>query len=406
MVAAMMTDLLNDTPQSRPVIRFEKGRSKRFRSGHPWAFSNEIQMTAEAKALPPGTLVTLIDAGDEKLGVASFNPRSLIAARLLCSDWRQPIDEAFVVHRLGQALALRETLYDSPWYRLVHSEADGFPGLVIDRYGDVLTCQVNSAGMELLIPVIVAALTRLLAPRAIVLKNDAPVRTLEGLELYDRMALGEIEGPVEVRENGLTYYADLVQGQKTGWFFDQRDNRAFMASLAKGRSALDVYSYGGGFAVAMATAGATRVVAVDRSAEALDLASRAAQANGVTISTARAEAYAELARLDAAQDRFGIVVVDPPAFVKSRKDLTTGAKGYRKLARLAAPLVEPGGFLFAASCSHHMPADGFFEETMLGVLQAGRTGRIIRISGAGSDHPLHPLLPESAYLKALVMLVD
>ena len=211
---------------------------------------------------------------------------------------------------------------------------------------------------------------------------------------------------MEVQENGLTYYADLVQGQKTGWFFDQRENRAFMASLAKGRSALDVYSYGGGFAVALAAAGATRVVAVDRSAEALDLATRAAQANTVQIATARAEAYAELARLDAAQERFGIVVVDPPAFVKSKKDLAAGAKGYRKLARLAAPLVEPGGFLFAASCSHHMPADGFFEETVLGVLQSGRTGRVIRVSGAGPDHPLHPLLPESAYLKALVMQVD
>ena len=356
--------------------------------------------------MPPGTLVTLIDAGDEKLGVASFNPRSLIAARLLCSDWRQAINHDFLVQRLGKAIALRDTLYSRPWYRMVHSEADGFPGLVIDRYGDVLTLQVNSAGMEALTPLLIEALTTLLSPRAIVLKNDAPVRTLEGLELYDRVEVGEISGPVEVQENGLTYYADLVQGQKTGWFFDQRENRAFMASLAKGRSALDVYSYGGGFAVALAAAGATRVVAVDRSAEALDLATRAAQANTVQIATARAEAYAELARLDAAQERFGIVVVDPPAFVKSKKDLAAGAKGYRKLARLAAPLVEPGGFLFAASCSHHMPADGFFEETVLGVLQSGRTGRVIRVSGAGPDHPLHPLLPESAYLKALVMQVD
>ena len=395
-----------DIPQTRPLLRFEKGRSRRFRGGHPWAFSNEVQMTAEIKALPPGSLVTLIDAGDEKLGVATFNPRSLIAARLLCSDWQQTIDEAFLIRRLSQAVRLRDTLYDRPFYRLIHSEADGFPGLVIDRYGDVLCLQVNSAGMEMLTPLLIQALNTLLSPRAIVLKNDAPVRTLEGLELYDRVAQGEITGPVEVQENGLTYYADLVGGQKTGWFFDQRENRAFMASLAKGRSALDVYSYGGGFAVAMAAGGATRVVAVDRSAEALDLCGRAAAANTLTIETARAEAYAELARLDAAKEQFGIVVVDPPAFVKSKKDVAAGSKGYRKLAKLAAPLVEAGGFLFAASCSHHMPADGFFEEIAAGVLQAGRSGRIIRVSGAGPDHPLHPLLPESAYLKALVMQVD
>ena len=398
--------MTEDNPSTRPLLRFEKGRSRRFRGGHPWAFSNEVQMTPELKALPPGSLVTLIDAGDEKLGVATFNPRSLIAARMLCSDWQQVIDEDFVVRRLAQAVALRDTLYARPWYRLIHSEADGFPGLVIDRYGDVLCLQVNSAGMEMLTPLVIQALNKLLSPRAIVLKNDAPVRTLEGLDLYDRVAQGEIAGPIEVQENGLTYYADLVDGQKTGWFFDQRDNRAFMASLAKGRSALDVYSYGGGFALAMAAGGATRVVAVDRSAEALALAAKAAAANNLNLSTVRAEAYAELARLDAAQERFGIVVVDPPAFVKSKKDLSAGAKGYRKLARLAAPLVEPGGFLLAASCSHHMPADSFFEETALGVVQAGRTGRVIRVSGAAPDHPLHPLLPESAYLKAVVMQVD
>ncbi len=395
-----------DNPQARPLLRFEKGRSKRFRAGHPWAYSNEVQMTAEVKALPPGTLVTLIDAGDEKLGVASFNPRSLIAARLLCDDWQRPIDEGFVAERLRKALALRDLLFDQPWYRWIHSEADGLPGLVIDRYGDVVVLQVNSAGMELLTPLIVQAVVELIAPKVVALKNDAPVRTLEGLELYDRLELGELSGPVEVRENGLTYFADLAGGQKTGWFFDQRINRAFMATLAKGRSALDVYSYGGGFALALAAGGATRVVAVDRSADALELASKAAAANNLKIETVRAEAYAELARLDAAKEKFGIVVVDPPAFVKSRKDLNAGAKGYRKLAKLAAPLVEPGGFLFAASCSHHMPVEMFFDEIAQGMLQAGRSGRVIRTSAAGPDHPLHPLLPESAYLKAMAIQLD
>ena len=398
--------MIPDNPAERPIIRFEKGRSKRFRSGHPWAFSNEIQMNAEAKALPKGSLVTLVDAGDEKLGVASFNPHSLIAARLLSSQWDQAIDVDFLAARLRRALALRDLLYPQTCYRLIHAEADGLPGLVVDRYNDVVVMQVNAAGMEVLTPLLIEALTQVLAPRVIVLKNDSHIRTLEGLELYDRVVVGELDGPVPVQENGLTYFADLVGGQKTGWFFDQRDNRAMMAALAKGRTALDVFTYAGGFAVALAAGGATQVTAVDRSAESLELAEKAAQANNLHLTTVRAEAYAELARLAAAGEQFGVVVVDPPAFVKSRKDVAAGSKGYRKLARLAAPLVEPGGFLFAASCSHHMPADAFFAEITQGILQAGRSGRVLRTSGAGSDHPLHPLLPESAYLKAVLFQID
>lgn len=406
MVAAMMTDILIDDPQTRPLLHFQKGRSRRVRAGHPWAFSNEVEMTPEVKALPPGTLVTLVDAGEEKLGVATFNPHSLIAARLLGTDWKRPVDAGFLAEKLTQALGLRESLFDQPWYRLIHSEADGLPGLIVDRYGDVVSVQANTAGMERLTPVLIEALQHVLSPTAIVLKNDSPVRGLEGLELYDRVAFGAVDGPVEVRENGLTFYADLVHGQKTGWFFDQRYNRAFLGKLAKGRTALDVFSYGGGFALAMAAGGATRVVAVDRSAEALALATKAAAANHLALTPVRAEAFAELARLDAAGERFGVVAVDPPAFVKSKKDLGAGAKGYRKMARLAAPLVEKGGFLFAASCSHHMPTDRFFEEIVQGIHQAGRQGRMILSSGAGPDHPIHPLLPESAYLKALVFHLD
>jgi 23S rRNA (cytosine1962-C5)-methyltransferase len=406
MVSAIMTDTIQDDPQSRPLLRFQKGRSRRVRAGHPWAFSNEVEMTPEAKALPPGTLVTLIDAGDARLGVATFNPHSLIAARVLGTDWKRSVDVDFLAERLERAKALRDTLFDEPWYRLIHSEADGLPGLIVDRYGDVLSVQANTAGMERLTPVLLEALKQVLAPKAVVLKNDSPVRGLEGLDRYDRVAVGEVDGPIEVRENGLTFFADLVHGQKTGWFFDQRLNRAFLERLAKGRRVLDVFSYGGGFALAMAKGGATWAVAVDRSAEALELAAHAAKINGLELTTVRAEAFAELARLDAAGERFGVVAVDPPAFVKSKKDLAAGAKGYRKMARLAAPLVEPGGFLFAASCSHHMPAERFFEEIALGIAQSGRQGRVILSSGAGPDHPLHPLLPESAYLKALVFHLD
>lgn len=401
-----MTDQAFDTPAARPLIRFAKGRARRFRGGHPWAFSNEIEMTPEAKALPPGSLVTLVDAGDEKLGVATFNPHSLIAARVLSRDWKETVDAGFLAERLRRAVALRDALFGAPYYRLIHSEADGLPGLIVDRYGDVLSVQVNTAGMERLTPVLLQALAEALAPRAVVLRNDSPVRGLEGLAIEHRLAVGELGGPVELVENGARFLADLTGGQKTGWFYDQRDNRAFVAKLAKGRRVLDVYTYAGGFAVQAALAGAASVIAVDRSEHSLSLAEGAAKLNNVAVSCVRAEAFAEMARLDAAGERFGVVVVDPPAFVKSKKDLHAGAKGYRKMAKLAAPLVEPGGFMLAASCSHHMPVDMFAEEIAHGLAQAGRSGRILRAAGAAPDHPLHPQLPESAYLKALVLQLD
>ena len=402
-----MTDTIPaDALATRPAIRLLKGHSRRLRAGHPWLFSNEIDMTPEAKALPPGTLVTLVDAGDERLGVATFTPHSLIAARLLSRDAATAIDEDFLAQRLTRAVALRDRLFPEPCYRLVHSEADNLPGAVIDRFGDVLSVQVNSAGMERLTPLLLAALDRVLAPRAVVLRNDGAVRSLEGLEQYHRVAKGDVDGPVELTENGVRFFADIAHGQKTGWFYDQRENRAFVDRLAGGRRVLDLYAYAGGFAVQAAMAGAAEVVAVDRSAEALALAERAAAANGVAVAAVRAEAFAEMARLAAAGERFGVVVADPPAFVKAKRDLSAGAKGYRKMARLAAALVEPEGILFAASCSHHMPAETFAEEIAHGLALAGRTGRILRSAGAAPDHPIHPHLPESAYLKALVLQLD
>ncbi len=399
-------DSVTDIPARRPRVQLQPGRSRRLRGGHPWVYSNEIVMDQAAKALPPGCLATIVDAGGEQLGVGTFNPHSLIAFRLLARTPETVIDQAFLADRLSHALALRQLLYPRPFYRLIHAEADGLPGLVIDRYGEVIAVQVNSAGMEQLLPPILGAVDQILAPAAVVLKNDSPVRKLEGLDLYDRVAKGELTGPVELEENGARFLADLTTGQKTGWFYDQRDNRAAVAALAAGRSVIDFYTYAGGFAVQAARAGASRVVAVDRSEASLSLASRSAMLNGVDVETARADAFAEMERLTAADQRFGVVVADPPAFVKSKKDLAAGAKGYRKMARLAAGLVEAGGFLLVASCSHHMPADAFADEVRHGLATAGRSGRILRAAGAAADHPIHPFLPESAYLKALLLQLD
>ena len=393
---------------ARPLIRLQPNRDRRAAHGHPWIYSNEIAMTAEAKALPPGTVVEAQASDGRPIGVGFFNPHSLIAVRLLDRSRGTVVDSSFLAARLTRALSLRQALYDEPFYRLVHAEADGLPGLIIDRYGDVIVAQLNSAGMDRLTEPLLEALDTVLAPQVIMLRNDSSTREQEGLTRGVSVAKGEMNGPIEIRENGTRFLADLSGGQKTGWFFDQRDNRAFMASLAKGRRVLDIYSYTGGFGIQAAIAGAAAVTLCDRSDQALGLAEQAARLNGVAerMSFVRAEAFAELEKRVAAGERFGVVICDPPAFVKSQKDLQTGARGYRKLARLGAALVEPGGYLFVASCSHNMPVERFAEEVARGVGQAGRGGRILRSAGAAPDHPVHPMLPESAYLKAQVLQLD
>jgi 23S rRNA (cytosine1962-C5)-methyltransferase len=381
---------------------------RRLLFGHPWVYSNEIVMDAAAKALPPGSVVRLLRADGEPLALAFFNPHPLIAARVLTRRVDAAIDAGFLAARLTRALTLRERLYERPFYRLVHAEADGFPGTVVDRFGGLLVAQVNSAGMELQLPALLEAFDRVLNPDIVLLRCDSSARALEGLTPYVKLAKGQLEGPVELEENGLRFLADPAGGQKTGWFFDQRDNRAAVARLAAGLSLLDLYSYAGGFALAAVAAGAREVTAVDRSEAALALAEKAAMLNGFQdrCRFRRAEAFEELARLGAQGARFGVVVADPPAFVKSKKELKQGARGYRKLARLAAAVVEPSGFLFIASCSHNMPVEEFERQVARGLVDAGREGRILRAAGAAPDHPVHPALPESAYLKSLLLQLD
>ncbi len=396
------------TDPKRPTVTLLAGHHKRSRQGHPWVYSNEIQMDAAAKALPSGSLVTLKAADGRPLGLATFNPHTLVAARLLDRDPAQAVDRDFFATRLRRALEIRARLYDEAFYRLIHAEADGLPGAVIDRYGDVLVTQLNTAGMERLEAEWLAALQMVLAPRAVVLRNDSPARRLEGLGGEVRVALGTIEGPIELTENGVRFHADTIGGQKTGWFYDQRDNRRFMATLAAGARVLDVYCFGGGFGVQAATAGAKLVVGVDRSEPALALATAAAELNGVAerCHFRRGEAFAELGRMLDAGERFDVVIADPPAFVKSRKDLGPGLRGYRKLARLAAGTVAHGGYLFLASCSHNVTREAFEEAVRRGLDDAEREGRILRSAGAAPDHPVHPRLPETAYLKSLVLALD
>ncbi len=399
---------MSDNPAERPTVTLLPGHQKRALHGHPWIFSNEIQMDTAAKALPPGTLVTLRTGDGRTLGVATYNPHTLVAARLLDRDPGRRIDREFLARRLKRALAIRERLYAEPFYRLVHAEADGIPGAVIDRFGDFMVAQLNTAGMMRLEPEFVAALEAAVAPKAIVLRNDSPARALEGLSEEVRVAAGSLEGALEVHENGARFEVDLMGGQKTGWFYDQRENRAFMARLANGARVLDLYCFVGGFAIEAAVAGAAEVTGIDRSEPALSLAGRSAALNGVAerCKFSRGEVFAELQRLASAGERFDIVISDPPAVVKSRKDLGPGLRGYRKLARLAAGAVAPQGYLFLASCSHNVTPEDFWEAARRGLEDAGRSARLLRSAGAAPDHPLHPHLPESAYLKALVLALD
>ena len=393
---------------SRPDVFLLPGRDRRVGGGHPWVYSNEVRMDAEAKALEPGSVVTLRRVDGKPLGVGTFNPHVLIAYRQFSDDGRATVDADFIAGRLSRALALRRRLFGDPCYRLIHGEADGLPGLVVDRFGDTVVLQCATAGTDRLLPDILAAVDRVLDPAAVVLRNDGGFRDLEGLPHGTDLVKGTVAPPVPVVEYGLRFAADPLGGQKTGWFFDQRDNRAFVAALAEGARVLDLYCHAGGFGVSAAVRGAASVLGIDSSEPALALARQAAEWNGQAESCTfeRENAYVALERLAAEHASFGVVVADPPAFVKSRKDLKPGLSGYRKLTRLAAAVVAPGGFLFIASCSHNVDFPAFQEEVARGLSQAGRTGRILRSAGAGADHPVHPHLAESAYLTTLTLQLD
>jgi len=388
-----------------PVIRLKAREGRRVRAGAPWVFSNEIVMDGPAKSLPSGSLVNVKGDDGRDFGTFYFNPKSLIAARQLDHRSDARIDAQFFVSRLSRAFALRDALYSKPFYRLANAEGDGLPGLVIDRFGEGLVIQITTAGMELLLESLVEAVEAVLKPATMILRNDAPTRALEGLPSYVRTVKGAA-ARIGVEENGVMYFVNAEVGQKTGWYYDQRENRAFAASLANGRSVLDAYCYTGGFALAAAKSGAREVIGLDSSAPALALAEEGAAANRLSPKFVRCDVFEELERLGTAAESFDIVIADPPPFVRARKDLEPGARAYRKLARAAARLVTPGGFLVLASCSHNISVERFSLECAIGLARDGRMARLIRQAGAGPDHPIHPMLPESAYLKTLVFGLD
>lgn len=393
-------------PEFRPVcpIRLRKGGEDAVKKGMPWVYASDLISSSEPLLAPPGSLVSIETSKGEFVGIGYFNAKSQISCRVLTLK-KEPIDAAFFKAKIARALNLRDKLIGVPYYRLAHSESDGLPGLLIDRFGDKFVIQSGTAGMDTLEPLWLQALESLLAPQAIILRNEAGSRTLEGLKKEVRVVKGMIPDLVEMYENGCIYLADLAKGQKTGWFYDQRDNRKMIAELSHGKSLVDIYSHSGGFGLLAAKQGAD-VTMVDSSRLALELAQKAAALNGVQCQYHHGDAFAVMQEMAEKNARFDIVLADPPAFVKTKKDVASGMKGYEKVARLAVALAKPGGYLFVASCSHHAGRGAFNKAVLHGIAKAGYKGEIIKQTGAAPDHPRHPMLAQSEYLKGIVLKVD
>ena len=389
------------TATKRLVLR--KNQDRRVRGGHPWIFSNEVATLEGAPA--PGDLVEVADVRGAFLGRAYYNPQSLICARLVTRK-RDEVDADFFVKRMERAVRLREAaLPGERTLRVVYGESDFLPGLVVDRYGDHLAVQVLTLGMELRQDLVREALERVFAPRGVVRVADSPLRTLEGLPLERVVWWGEVPERVEVELEGFRVEADLLHGQKTGLFLDQRLNRRVAETRAAGRRVLDLFCYQGEWAMHAARGGAASVLAVDSSEPALAAAARNLERNGLAdrVGLRRGDVFDVLRQLERAGERFGLVILDPPALVKSRKHLAAGARAYRELNRAAMALLEEEGVLMTCSCSHHLD-DALFRQVLLESARAAhRPFRVVEWRGESPDHPQLLAVPETHYLKCGVL---
>lgn len=399
---------MTDDPALATVRLRPKAEARAIRHGFPWVYADELVTDRRTMGLTPGALAVLEDAERRPLGLVTVNPRSKIIARMLDRDPGAEIGEGWFAARIGRALALRERLYDAPFYRLVHAEADGLPGVIIDRFGDVAVIQPNAAWAEALLEPLVAALVAVTGVRTVVKNGTGRSRSLEGLAEETVVLRGKVAGPVPVMMNGATYMADVLGGQKTGLFFDQRDNHRFGARLAQGARVLDVFSHVGGFALAALAGGGASALAVDASAPALELAVRGASASGFgeRFAVRKGDAFEVMETLAEEGARFDLVICDPPAFAPSKPALEAGLRAYERVARLAALLVAPGGYLGLCSCSHAADLTQFRNASARGIGRAGRRGQLIHTGHAGPDHPMLPQLAESGYLKALFFRLD
>jgi 23S rRNA (cytosine1962-C5)-methyltransferase len=398
-----------DAPRALPTVRLKpKAEARAIRHGFPWVYADELVTDRRTQALTPGALAVLEDGERRPLGLVTVNTKSKIICRVLDRDPAATIDEAWFATRLERALSLRARLFDLPFYRLVHAEADGLPGVVVDRFGDVAVVQPNAAWAEAHLSALVAALVRVTGVTTVIKNGTGRARGLEGLAEETAVLTGGVDAPIPVPMNGATYMADVMGGQKTGLFYDQRPNHAFAARLARGARVLDVFTHVGGFALAALAGGAESALAVDASAAALALAGKGAEASGVAgrFATRQGDAFEVLEALGTEGARFDLVICDPPAFAPAKPALEAGLRAYERIARLAAPLVAPGGYLVLCSCSHAADLQSFRNACARGIGRGGRRAQLIHTGFAGPDHPLLPQLAESGYLKSLVFRLD
>ncbi len=391
--------------QELPPLRLKKNEERRLRAGHLWVYSNEIDIKqTPLKDLAPGSPIRIEDSRGHTPGSGYVNPHSLICARLVSRDPAHVLDKSLLVHRINIALSLRETVFDAPYYRLVHGEGDSLPGLIADRFGDVLVVQITTAGMERHKDDIVTALLKVLKPKAIVLRNDSGSRKLEGLESYVETVHGELPNDVLIEENGACFAVDPLGGQKTGWFFDHRMNRARMQQYVKGKRVLDVFSYIGGWGIEAAVAGASEVMCVDSSQTAIDRIHQNAELNdlGETVASLQGDAFEALKNLRQARERFDVVIIDPPAFIKRKKDFKEGQNAYHRINQAAMQVLNKGGYLVSASCSWHLKNEQLRDIILKSSRHVDRAAQIVEQGHQGPDHPVHPAIPETDYLKAFI----
>ena len=389
---------------SLPSLRLKANAERRLRAGHLWVYSNEVDVLATPlTAFQAGDQAILEAAGGKTLGIVALSPNNLICARLISRDLKHPLDKSLLVHRINVALSLRERLFDAPCYRLVYGDSDLLPGLVVDRFGDHLVVQLASAAMERHKDAVVEALVQVLKPRGILFKNDSSARDAEGLERYVETAFGVMPEWVALEENGVKFEAPVQGGQKTGWFYDHRLNRARLAPYVKGKRVLDLFSYVGGWGVQAAVFGASEVMCVDGSALALDGVERNAALNGVAekMACVEGDVFEALKELKAAEERFDVIVADPPAFIKRKKDLKNGEAAYRRLNEAAMRLLTKDGILVSASCSMHLPEDDLQNILLGSARHLDRHIQLLERGGQGPDHPVHPAIAETRYIKSL-----
>jgi 23S rRNA (cytosine1962-C5)-methyltransferase len=386
-------------------LRLKPGEEDRLLAGHPWIYRNEL--AEMPPTVEPGDLADVRDSRGRFLGRGYLNPRSTIVVRLLARE-RVPIDLGFFIHRIREAQTWRQNLVGGrAAYRLVHGEADGLPGLIVDRYAEALVIQILTAGMERRRELILQALEEIFHPPTIVARNDSPMREREGLTRERSVIQGESNPHPVVNITGLEVEVDLLSGQKTGLFLDQSENYRLIERLASGAKVLDSFCYTGLWGLHAARFGATQVIGLDQSATAIQQAAALAKRNGLEdrCSFEVGNAFDDLKARDRRRETFDMVILDPPAFVKTRSRLTEALRGYKEINLRAMRLLKPGGFLVTCSCSHHLPTDRFRELLLEVAYDVHRSLKLLAQGRQGADHPILLGMPETEYLKCFVLQV-